>query len=205
MRNRINKFDRFQDDDLELNFDKRDRGKTFKIYLDMDGCITDFQGDFQALKTNKKGLRFEEWDKVYGRHTAWAEIGKAGLEHWEYMSWMPDGKELWNYLKEYNPTILSAPSRDPRSARGKILWVNRELGLNVDSATRSAKGPKWAQDSRMILSAQKYMFAKRYPNSILIDDTANKIRDWQNNGGIGILHTDTESTIAKLEEILAQL
>ena len=38
-------------------------------------------------------------------------------------------------------------------------------------------------------------------NRILIDDTAKNIEDWESAGGIGILHTDAFSTIAKLKEI----
>ena len=38
-------------------------------------------------------------------------------------------------------------------------------------------------------------------NRILIDDTAKNIADWEAAGGIGILHTDASSTIAKLKEI----
>lgn len=205
MAKHINK--RFDDfGSKELNFDKRrSEDKSFHIFLDMDGCITDFQGDFQRIKRNKRDLRFEEYDRINGKFAAWRLIDGEGQTWWSDMAWMPDGKELWEYVKPHNPTILSAPSRNPMSARGKIEWVNRELGLDVESATRSAKRGRWEEDSRMILSAQKYMFCKRYPNSILIDDTRNKIRDWEGNGGIGILHTDTESTIARLEEIIENL
>jgi hypothetical protein len=39
------------------------------------------------------------------------------------------------------------------------------------------------------------------PTSILIDDRADNINQWEAAGGIGILHTDAASTIAKLKEL----
>ena len=39
------------------------------------------------------------------------------------------------------------------------------------------------------------------PNKILIDDREDNIAAWKAAGGIGILHTDAFSTIAKLKEI----
>lgn len=195
MEDRIKKFGNFS----------KDITKSFHVYLDMDGVLTNFNGNFMAIKSNRNNLTFEEYDKQNGKYSGWRAIDGEGIQWWSHMPWMPDGKDLWNYMKQYDPTILSAPSRHPDSARGKIIWVNRELGLDVERATRSPKPLKWEEGSKMILCAQKYLFAKRYPNSILIDDTKNKISDWNNNGGIGILHTDTKSTIEKFEDIINNL
>ena len=175
--------------------------RVFTVYLDMDGVLTDFEEDFKSIPNNTENLSFDDYDKKHGKFSSWQIIGDEGLKWWSEMSWKNDGKELWNYLKKYDPTILSAPSRDPLSAKGKVIWVNRELGLDIKSATRSPKDNRWDIDSKMILNSQKYMFSKRYPNSILIDDTKKKISDWRDSGGIGILHTDTKSTIEKFEKI----
>lgn len=180
-------------------------GLNFQVFLDMDGVLTDFNGNFKAIKKNKNDLTFEDYEKTYGKFSGWRIVDEEGITWWSHMPWKEDGKELWDYMKDFEPVILSAPSRNPMSARGKVIWVNRELELGIESATRSPKIHKWSEDSRMILSAQKYLFTKRYPNSILIDDTKNKIRDWRANGGIGILHTDTKSTIEQFEEIINNL
>jgi len=177
--------------------------RDFTVYLDMDGVLTNFNGDFQKIPSNIENLTFEEYEEKNGKTSGWKIIDEMGLKWWSEMSWIPGGKELWNYMSKYEPTILSAPSRHPNSAKGKVIWVNRELGLNIENATRSPKPNKWEEDSRMILNSQKYLFAKRYPNSILIDDTEKKIVDWRNNGGIGILHTDTKSTIEEFEKIIS--
>jgi hypothetical protein len=199
---KIDKFTQYKNR-REKNIQTFETDRPFTVYLDMDGVLTDFDGDFKKIPSNKEKLSFEEYDKKYGKFSSWEIIGSEGLKWWSEMAWKNDGKELWDYMSQYDPTILSAPSRDPLSAKGKVIWVNRELGLDIKSATRSPKPNKWEEGSRMILSSQKYLFAKRYPNSILIDDTKKKIIDWRNNGGIGILHTDVKSTIKEFERIIS--
>ena len=99
------------------------------------------------------------------------------------MPWMPDGKELWDAIKDKKPTILSAPSKSPSSRLGKRLWVQN----NISGAP-------------LILAAaeKKKNYARK--DAILIDDRISNINDWNNSGGIGILHTSTASTLNKLSK-----
>jgi hypothetical protein len=63
------------------------------------------------------------------------------------------------------------------------LWVrNHKLGVKLNLAYSKNK--------------QKYAA----PNHILIDDRKDNIEDWESKGGIGILHTSTENTIACLKK-----
>jgi hypothetical protein len=100
------------------------------------------------------------------------------------MKWMPDGKQLWNYISPYNPTLLSAPSSQSESRLGKKLWVEKHL-----------------PEIKLILSkaSDKKNYSK--PFHILIDDRDSNIEDWRNKGGIGILHTSTFDTIKKLKKL----
>ena len=43
------------------------------------------------------------------------------------MAWMPKGQELWNFIKPYNPQLLTSPSRNNTSRLGKNLWVRNNL------------------------------------------------------------------------------
>jgi len=45
---------------------------------------------------------------------------------------------------------------------------------------------------------------KKYaaPNHVLIDDRKDNIEGWESEGGVGILHTSAEDTIAKLLNIV---
>jgi hypothetical protein len=57
----------------------------------------------------------------------------------------------------------------------------------------------------MIINTQKDLFAKRFENSILVDDTKKKINGWRAAGGIGILHKNTKDTIKQLNEIIEKI
>ena len=154
-------------------------GSKYKIYVDMDGVLVDFDGGYEKLT----GMTTKEADEK-GPEFFWKPISKAGAKWWITLKWMPDGKQLWDYVKKYNPELLSAPSREEASRMGKRVWVKRELP-GVKLILRSAD--------------KKQEFAS--PNSILIDDREKNIEQWRNAGGIGILHTDAASTIKKLKEL----
>ena len=47
--------------------------------------------------------------------------------------------------------------------------------------------------------SQKGMFALE--GSVLIDDRKKNIEAWEDNGGIGILHTSAEDTINQLKKL----
>ena len=151
---------------------------SYKIYQDMDGCLTNFGKAIKEL-----GLSFDVLDNEPNK--AWPIITKAGENFWSQMEWQKDGKELWNYVKKYNPVILSAPSSANSSKTGKRLWVKNELGQNVETILCKA--------------AEKQQYTNDH--SILIDDMQKNIDQWISRGGIGILHTNTKSTIKKLKDL----
>jgi hypothetical protein len=150
------------------------------IYCDMDGVLCDFDERFKFFS----GLSPTEYKSKYGTNEFWDVINKAGIGFWTGMKWMPDGKQLWNYISPYNPTLLSAPSSQSESRLGKKLWVEKHL-----------------PEIKLILSkaSDKKNYSK--PFHILIDDRDSNIEDWRNKGGIGILHTSTFDTIKKLKKL----
>ena len=151
----------------------------YNIYLDMDGVICNFGGAIKKVGVTVDLLN-NDADK------AWELIDGAGEEFWSDMDWMPDGKLLWNYIKKYKPTILSAPSRNPQSKTGKRKWIDKELGKDVSSI--------------FVQKQDKQKYAAPY--SILIDDHKKNISQWEEAGGIGILHSfNSEHTIKALKEL----
>lgn len=157
---------------------------SLKLFVDMDGVITDFQQAFKNLGLEMtKGLKVKEFEDKYGTDALWKTIAEGGLEFWSNMHWKNDGKELWNYIKKFEPTIITTPARSKNSKEGKKIWINRELGKNIP----------------IIMTKDKFKFANT--ESILIDDFINKINDWVDKGdGIGILHTSTDNTIKELKK-----
>jgi len=160
-------------------FEKLTEGeeKQYKIYCDMDSVLVDFERGY-------KELTGEEASYATDPNKFWEPITKAGAGFWIKLQWMPDGKQLWDYIKGYNPELLSAPSREESSRIGKFTWVKRNMS-GTKLILRSAE--------------RKQEFAT--PNSILIDDRADNIKRWNDAGGVGIHHTSAESTIKQLKDL----
>jgi len=156
----------------------------WKIYCDMDGVLVDFNKRFGELSAWGP----EKFIEKNGLDEFWQMIDERGVGFWVGMDWMEDGKILWEYLKvNHDVELLSSPSRSEHSRLGKRLWVrNNKLGVKLNLAYSHNK--------------QKYAA----PNHVLIDDRKDIIKEWESQGGIGILHTSAEETIVQLLNIVAK-
>lgn len=158
---------------------------SYKIFVDLDGVLVDFDKEtrwlgfppFDNIEHDKK-IKKEFWKKI-------GEMAKQGIPFWGNMDPMPDAMVLWNYVKKYNPEILSATGHVGNAASEKREWVKKYLGdVPVHLVQKSA---------------EKAQFAA--PNHILIDDRSKSIDPWVAAGGIGILHKNANTTIEKLKEL----
>ena len=177
------------------------RGEDIRIFCDLDGVLVDFNRGFKNLEENSDKLTPKEYDKEHGKHSMWKIIDPEGEKFWIRLKWTKDGRELWDYLTRYKPIILSSPSRSKHSIPGKMEWIKRNLGITQAKPTTSASD--WDPESRIILSSDKFKFA-RSKNDILIDDTRAKLDKWTAAGGTGIFHNDATDTIRVLEEIFTK-
>lgn len=160
---------------LKIKEDKTE----YQIFCDMDGVLVDFELGYQELTgINPTSPNRPEGEKF------WEPLKKAGVKFWASLKWMPDGKELWDYIKKYNPKLLSAPSREESSKIGKYVWVKNKLP-GTKLLFRKAERKKEFANS----------------NSILIDDRIKNIESWEQAGGIGIHHTSTKNTINQLQKL----
>lgn len=152
--------------------------KKYKIFVDMDGVLTDFIKGYYKLTGIDITGQFHDDEKF------WDPINNAGYDFWVNLDWTKDGKKLWKYIEKYNPELLSSPSRKDESRIGKHDWVKRELPT-----------------THLILRSpnNKKEFANE--NSILIDDRKSNIQNWIKAGGIGIHHISTENTINELKKL----
>ena len=153
-----------------------------EIYCDLDEVLVDFLRAANAAV----GGNFAKAD----RETRWSIINQI-KGFWANVGWKPNAKRLHDFIIRYNPHILSAFSgRDPTSKVGKMKWVKKNTGFK-------------RANIHLVLRAQKKSYAKtkeEKPN-VLIDDYVRNIREWENNGGIGILHTDVSKTINELKRL----
>ena len=156
-----------------------------KIYCDMDGVLTDFDKQAKSVDSNIFNLKPE---------IMWKKIANGGVRFWSNMYWTQDGQLLWNYIKRFNPKILTAlpglSDTDPNTinaTKGKKIWIKQNLGSNV------------LKNLILTTSNKKKKYAK--PDIILIDDRKKLINQWKEKGGNGILHNNAKDTIQVLQKI----
>ena len=176
----MRQYGKYRPEIFEASLKEADQKKTLSnpiIYCDMDGVLVDFEKGYKDLTTEDASYKTDP-------NKFWAPITKAGASFWIKLEWMPDGHELWDYIEKYNPTLLSAPSREESSRIGKRIWVKRNLP-GIKLLLKSAE--------------RKQEYAT--PNAILIDDRKDNIDRWNAAGGIGIHHTSAAKTIEALEKL----
>ena len=185
---------------------------TYQIYCDMDGVLVDLIGGLgkkvlsMQIDENKKErairvlMSKKEWQElendpqlgpgvqviydilehpdVNERIRFWAELPPT-----KYM------KDLWDYIKDHDPIILSAPWKingqiDEACRRGKEAWI--------ESFQLSPKD--------VILTPDKTAHAAS--DHILIDDMQKYLDPWAKASGIAIEHTTVIDTIKELDKWL---
>ncbi len=164
--------------ELAMGLEEQEKVMDYKIYCDMDGVLADFESGYEELTGVDLKGEFKKGDDF------WDPIKVAGVGFWAGLKWMPDGQKLWDYLKPFNPVLLSAPSREQSSRIGKHVWVKYKI-----------------PGTKLILRYAKQKQELATPESILIDDRQVNIDQWEAAGGIGILHTSTANTIQQLQKL----
>ena len=166
----------------------REEETEYKIYLDMDGVVADFDKRF----TDLAGMGPREFEEEYGKNAFWDFIdeGDNKLVFWIGIPPMSDAKQLVDFVSNYDYEMLTAPSLKKQSVMGKGLWMKNQTnkGLFPFKPKVNYKSAKNKKD-----------FAA--PNHILIDDREDNINSWIAAGGIGILHTSASSTINQLKKL----
>jgi hypothetical protein len=177
----------------------------YQIYCDMDGVLVDFVKGAVIYITNKlQSGEAESLREELGRdYVTEEDIQNSRLvnnymfrklqnhaDFFENLSWMPDGRELWGYLAQHDPYILTAPL-GYGSEIGKQAWIDNNLD---------------PPPSKVVMNRHKYKWAttNEKPN-ILIDDREKNTIPWEEKGGIAILHTSISKTIQELGEILYEI
>lgn len=172
---------------------------SYQIFCDMDGVLTDFESrfhkklneigpDYYPMRDIKKVIKPKHFEEIFGMDEFWHFIDNiVGVSFWVGMDWMPRGQELWDFIKPYNPQLLTSPSRNNTSRLGKNLWVRNNLS------------PK--PRVNFAYSADKQRYANE--NSILIDDKKSNIKEWLSKGGIAfrVKKGDITPAIQGLKEL----
>ena len=164
-----------------------DDKKNYKIYVDMDGVVADFDKRF----TDLSGMSPSDYESKNGKNAFWDFIDvKHKLAFWVGIPPMSDAQGLMDYVSKHDYEMLTAPSIKKESLMGKGLWIRNwaKKGLFPSKPKVNYKPAK-----------NKHHFAA--PNHILIDDKQSTIDSWNAAGGIGILHTSAGNTISQLKKL----
>lgn len=159
----------------------------YKIYCDVDGVLADFDQRARQL-TGITGVLPNNNDYPETKKF-WKLLRERHPRIFRDLPLMADGEKLWQYIRGYNPTILTAVPRlesFPHAPADKRYWIGRRFGTNIHViVTPSAKA--------------KSQYAE--PNAVLIDDREDTIEQWNSRGGIGILHKNAKTTIQQLQKV----
>ena len=163
-----------------------------RLYCDMDGVLCDFVK--QAEKAT--GMSIDAWMKEPKKNFKsirgkWQPV-KDYPRFWKTMPWNTGAKQLWSYIKKFQPHILSAyveQTTDPSCIPGKTKWVQRNLGI-----------PRSRVNLVKRVEKQNYTNYNGQP-TVLIDDYEKNILQFKARGGIAILHKNTNDTIRQLKAL----
>ena len=156
--------------------------KIDRIYLDMDGVIADFVKRYKELyhmnPSEAEGKK--KFNKFFDEFIK--------LNNFATLDMMPGAEMGLDYLRSLSvPTlILSSTSNQDRYdaiSKQKNAWLKTH---NITFKPIFVPGKDL-----------KYEYAT--PTRIIIDDTESVIDDWNEAGGIGILHHDWMTTISILK------
>jgi len=162
---------------------------TYKIYVDMDGVVANFEKRFEDLA----GMGADEYKDKYGIKEFWNLIDeKHKVSFWRGIEPMIDAQKLIDFVSNYDYELLTAPSVKKQSVIGKSLWVKDKTGQLFPSLPKV--NYKFAKDKHLIKP-------KLSEFDILIDDRQDTIDRWNSAGGTGILHTSADNTITQLEKL----
>jgi len=187
-----------QSDPLITHFHLPEEENLPILYCDMDGVLCNFEAGLEKMfampdtRTDVNPIRAagydnaKEWLKAPMSADKWAPVQNYGL-FWPTLPWTKDGRTLWNYIKKFNPHILSAYSPfDKNSRLGKTKWIERNLNIRDKGRIH------------LVRRAEKKLYAK---GTVLIDDYGRNIKDWKRNGGIPVKHKTASDTISQLKKL----
>lgn len=157
----------------------------YKLYLDLDGVIADFNGRVSELYKPASG-------EEYAKSKMWGAIKRYNDEVQPFFATldkMPGADQLVDFVTKNfeNVKFLSASGSTPKNApEQKREWANE----NYPGIECIVVGS----------STQKAVYAN--PNAILIDDREKSIDPWRRAGGYGILYKNNAQAINELKKVL---
>jgi hypothetical protein len=156
-----------------------------KIYLDMDGVLTNFESRWAELFGGPPGVVRDR--KNFSDE--WPQFVKKGA--FKTLDWFPGGQELLKYIQSKKVTVEILSSSGGARFHFEVV-EQKDFWLRTHGIFYKIN----------IVPGRKFKAEYAKPNVVLIDDTKEIIDSFNAAGGIGILHKDVNITIEKLESLL---
>ena len=167
----------------------KEEEQNYKIYVDMDGVVADFDKRFRDIS----GMAPKEFENKYGKKAFWDLIDEENkIKFWVGIPPMPGASELISFVSKHDYEMLTAPSIKKQSRLGKNLWIRNHTGDIFPSKPKV----------NFRFAKEKHLIKPQLTNfDILIDDRAATIDNWNAAGGTGILYKSAPQVISKLKEL----
>lgn len=169
------------------------------VFFDMDGVLANFNKAADAIQKDRGNnkpfdeLNYEEKAKV---RAFWSKVEERGPSFWADMEPIPQAVDLLNMLAEYKSIRLFVLSSLPKTGsdiakQGKEAFLKKHFSGILDGRFFTIGKPKGS--------------FVRNQFDILIDDRISNVKNWQYNGGIGLLFTNSTYNVVaeKLSQILS--
>lgn len=169
------------------------------VFFDMDGVLANFSKAADAIQKDRGNnkpfdeLNDEEKAKV---RAFWSKVEERGPSFWADMEPIPQAVDILNIAAEYKKTRLFVLSSLPKTGsdsakQGKEAFLEKNFKGIFDGHFFTIGKPKGI-----------YV---RNQFDILIDDRISNVKNWQYNGGIGLLFTNNTYNIVAdtLSQILS--
>lgn len=156
---------------LNINYDR--------IAIDLDGTLSDFdKKHFELL-----GYMPDREDHTQEKDSVmWKIIDDHGTFFYDQEP-MPDYMELWNFVKKFNPFILTGIPRTKNASEQKKAWVAKHISPDVE----------------VICCKSRDKYKHGIPGMVLVDDWEKYNHLWEKMGGIFVTHTSASDSIMKLK------
>ena len=173
---------------MELGRLREEEGE-YKIYVDMDGVVADFDKRF----TDLAGMSPNEFESKYSKKEFWDFIDvKNKIKFWVGIPVMEGAKALIDFVSKHDYSMLTAPSIKKESRLGKLLWIRNHTGDLFPSKPNVIF--KFAKEKHLVKPSLTEF-------DILIDDKQSTIDNWNDAGGTGIFYKSSSQVISQLKQL----
>jgi hypothetical protein len=158
----------------------------YQLFIDLDGVLVDFDAGVRlAVGKDPAELHPRQMWPVLARTPGF----------YDRLSWISDGRELWNAVAHLEPTILTGLPMGKWAEPQKRSWCSRELGDEVPVITglsrhKAELALAWLDENGL---------SERIP--VLVDDRLSLAESWEAMGGRFILHLGAQSSISALQNL----